>query len=251
MFARRSTTAAAAALGGCAAALMLSGCYVDVGALQHHTTSYSVSGPVQTLLVQAHAGNVDVTGDHSSHVSVTEQISYRHTTPQTTHRVSGGTLTLDSNCPAGETCGVAYDVRVPTGMTVKVSADAGEIRLSALAGQVVAHTNAGDIDLSALSGPVEITDHAGSILGKDMSSSRATLSSSVGSIDVSFSAAPDLISAATTVGSVSLHVPGDVPYAVNAHTTIGSVKITVPEDKASAHGIVAHTGTGSITIQPG
>ncbi len=121
MFAGGATRAAVAAPGGCAAALMLSGRYVDVGALQHHTTSYSVSGPVQILLVQAHAGNVDVTGDHSSHVSVTEQISYRHTAPQTTHRLSGGTLTLDSNCPAGETCGVAYNVRVPSGMTVKVS----------------------------------------------------------------------------------------------------------------------------------
>lgn len=77
MFAGGATRAAVAAPGGCAAALMLSGRYVDVGALQHHTTSYSVSGPVQILLVQAHAGNVDVTGDHSSHVSVTEQISYR------------------------------------------------------------------------------------------------------------------------------------------------------------------------------
>lgn len=108
---------------------------------------------------------------------------------------------------------------------------------------MVAHTNPSDIDLTALAGPVEITDHAGSTLGEDMSASRATLSSSVGSIDVTFSAAPDLISAVTTVGSVSLHVPGDVRYAVNAHTTIGSVKITVPEDKASARSIVAHTGT--------
>jgi len=252
MFACRGTTAAAAAaaLGGCAAALMLSGCYVDVGALQHHTASYSISGTLQTLLVQPHVGDVDVTGERSGQVSVTEQVSYRHTAPPTTHRVSGGTLTLSSNCPANESCRVGYDVQVPQRMTVKVSTDAGEIRLSGLAGQVTAHTNAGDIDLNTLSGPIEITDHAGSILGKHMSSPRATLSSSVGSIDVTFSAAPESISAVTAVGSVVLRVPGDVSYAVKAHTMVGSTKITVPEDQASGRGIAAHTATGSITIQP-
>ncbi len=119
---------------------MLSGCYADVGALQHHTASYSIAQPVRILLVQSHLGNVDVTGDHSVRVSVTGQISYRHTAPTITHQLSGGTLSLDSNCPASETCSVAYDVQVPHGLTVKVSTDAGEIRLSAITGQVSAQS---------------------------------------------------------------------------------------------------------------
>ena len=124
-------------------------------------------------------------------------------------------------------------------MTVTVSTDAGEIRLTGLAGQVTAHTNAGDINLSALSGPIEVTDHAGSIRGQQLSSPRATLSTSVGAIDASFSAAPAALTADATVGSVTLHVPGGISYAVDAHSSVGS---THDQRAAGAHLAAFHHG---------
>ncbi len=253
MFARGVTGAATAvaALTGCAAVLVLSGCSVDVGTLQHRTSSYSVQAPLRALVVHGHLGNVDVTGGNQSSVSVTERATYRGKMPQTTHRTSGGTLTLDSNCPANETCGVGYQVEVPAAMTVTVSTGAGEIRLTGLAGQVTAHTNAGDINLSALSGPIEVTDHAGSIHGQRLSSPRATLSTSAGAVDASFSAAPAALTATVTVGSVTLHVPGGISYAVEAHSSVGSTHIGVPQARTSPHSITAHTTTGSVTVEPG
>ena len=74
-------------------------------------------------------------------------------------------MTLDSSCPALETCTVGYVITVPKAITVRVSSNVGEIRLQSLSGQVTAHTNAGNIDLGSVSGPVEATGHAGSILG--------------------------------------------------------------------------------------
>ena len=250
MPARTAIKVAAAVLTGGVAASALGGCYVDVGALQHRTHSYSVSGPVQTLVVDAHVGGVHVIGGNSGKVSVTEHISYRHTAPVTTHRATAGTLTLDSNCPALETCSVGYDIGVPRSMTVRVSGNAGGIRLESLSGQVVAHTNAGNIDLDSVSGPVQVTGHAGAILGKNVSSVRATLRSSVGGIDVTFSAAPAIITATTSVGSVTLRVPGNVPYAVDANTSVGSTRVSVTRSPASPHAITASTRTGSITIEP-
>jgi hypothetical protein len=58
-------------------------------------------------------GGVHVIGGNSGKVSVTEHISFRHTVPVTTHRTAAGILTLDSNCPALETCSVGYDIGVP------------------------------------------------------------------------------------------------------------------------------------------
>jgi len=233
------------------AVFALAGCYVNVnaGALQHRTRSYSVTGPVQTLVVDAHVGGVRVTGG-SAKISVTEHISYRHTVPVTTHQVAAGTLTLDSNCPAAETCAVAYDITVPRPVTVRVSDSVGAIRLSSLSGPVTAHTDAGDIDLASVSGPINITGQAGSILGQNVSSTQAGLHVTAGTIDVTFSAAPATLTATATAGSVTLRVPGGVPYAVDASASVGSTQVSVIRSDASPHAITAWTTTGSVTIEP-
>jgi len=243
---------AAAVLTGGLAVFALAGCYVNVnaGALQHRTRSYSVTGPVRTLVVNAHVGGVRVTGGDSATISVTEHISFRHTVPVTTHRAAAGTLTLDSNCPAGETCGVGYDIRVPRAVTVQVSDSVGTIWLSSLSGQVTAHTDAGDVDLASVSGPVSLTSLAGSITGQNVSSASASLRVLAGKIEVTFSAAPATLTATATAGSVTLRVPGSVPYAVDASTSVGSTQVGVIRSAASPHAITASATTGSVTIEP-
>lgn len=251
MPARTAIRAAMAVLVVSVAVYALASCSVDVGTLQHRMNSYSQSGHLRMLVVRAHVGSVHVIGGASGQVSVTERISFRGTAPDTTHRTAGGTLILDSGCPALETCAVSYDVSVPKAMTVRVTTSVGEIRLRSLSGQVSAHTNAGDINLAAVSGPVEATGHAGSILGSEVSSARATLRSSAGTIDVTFSAAPATVTATSDVGTVTLRVPGNVPYDVTASVGVGSVHVGVARSPASPHAITARARTGSVTIEPG
>ncbi len=251
MLGRRGIRAAAAALGASMVAAALAGCSVDVGALQHRTSSYSVSAPAQTLVVNAQVGDVHIIGGASGQVSVTEHITFRGTAPRTTHRAASGTLTLDSNCPALETCSVGYVVTVPRAMTVRVADNVGTIRLESLSGQVTAHTNVGDIDLASVSGPIEVTGHAGVIQGQNVSSARATLRLSAGDIDVTFSAAPAVVIATTDVGAVTLRVPGGLSYAVTASVSVGNTKIGVTRNPASPHAITASTETGAVTIEPG
>jgi hypothetical protein len=50
---------------------------VDIGALQHRTSRYSLSGQLRALVVNAHVGSVHITGSGSGKVSVTERISFR------------------------------------------------------------------------------------------------------------------------------------------------------------------------------
>jgi hypothetical protein len=249
MFARTGRGAALAVLTG-AAALAVSGCYVDAGPqLQDRTRTYPVSPPVQTLVVSNRVGDVQVTGG-AGPVSVTERIRYRHELPHTTHAVRAGTLTLTGDCPVSQACDVEYHVRVPPGTTVTIDDRVGNIRLSALTGQVRARTGAGGIALRSLSGAVQARENAGSISGSDMSSGTATLSTNVGSIDLSFSAAPATVAAVTGIGSILLRLPRGVAYAVHASTSVGTIHVTVPQAASSAHSITARTQTGSITIQP-
>ncbi len=250
MPARLAVKGAAAVLAGSMAAFAMAGCSVSVGALQHRTKSYSVAGQVQILVVNAQVGGVHVQGGASGTVSVTEHITFQHSAPATTHRAAAGTLVLDSNCPALETCSVGYDITVPRATTVRVFDNVGTIRLDSLSGRVTARTNAGDIDLGSVSGPIEVSGHAGSILGQDVSSAHATLRLSAGQIDVTFSAAPATITATATFGSVTLRVPSNVSYAVNASASVGSIDVSVTRNPTSPHVITASTRTGSVTIQP-
>lgn len=249
MFARTAGTAALAALTGCAAALAVSGCHVDADRLQHRARTYAVSSAVHTLVINNRVGDVHVTAG-AGPVSVTERISYRHQPPATTHAVHAGTLTLTGTCPVSQACDVEYDVRVPSGATVDISDRVGNIRLAALAGPVTAHTSAGGIALRSLSGALQVRDNAGSISGSDMSSATATLSTNVGSIDLSFSAPPTTVAAATSVGSITLRLPRGVAYAVHASVSAGRIHVTVPRAGSSAHSITARTRAGSVTIGP-
>jgi Putative adhesin len=249
VFARPGRAATLAALTGCAAALAVSGCHVDTGQLLHQVRTYAVSPPVHTLVVSNRVGDVQVTAG-TGRVSVTERLSYRHQLPSSTHAVHAGTLTLTGNCQVSQTCDVEYHVRVPPATTVRIVDRVGTIRLTALTGQVTAHTGAGGIALTSLSGAVQVSENAGSISGSAMSCATATMHANVGSIDVSFSAAPAAVTAATSIGSISLRLPRGVAYAVHASSAVGTVQVTVQQATSSAHSITARAQAGSVTIRP-
>ena len=236
------------------AAAGLAGCYVSasvgVATLQHSTRSYRLSSPVRALVVHGQVGRIDVTGGGPGTVSVTEQLTFRHTAPVTTHRVTAGILSLTSSCPAVESCSVGYHITVPRGLAVQVADNVGTVRLHRLTGQVTVRTGTGIIELASVSGPVQVSIHAGEILGQDVSSAQATLRLSTGRIEMTFSAAPAALSATAAVGSVTLRVPGGVLYAVHTSVAVGSTLVSVTRSAGSPHVITAGTTTGSIIIEP-
>jgi DUF4097 and DUF4098 domain-containing protein YvlB len=139
---------------------------------------------------------------------------------------------------------------VPTATAVSVSDNVGSITLRSLSGRVNANTDVGDIDLVSVSGSIEAAGHAGQILGRDISSPHAAVHTSAGRIDLTFSAAPAILTAASTAGSVTLRVPGGVSYTVHASTTVGSTQVSVPSSPSSAHVITATVTTGTVAVEP-
>ena len=256
---RLTSGAALAAFAGGVIALVLVGCAdnsgqafvasVDVkaGSMQHSTGRYSVPRPVQGLVVHAQVSDINVTGSGSGGAFVTEHIAYRSTAPHPTHSVFAGRLTLNSNCPSNDECSVSYDIHLPRAATVQIRDGVGMVKLNFLSGKLAAHTN-GEIALSSVSGPVEVSSDTGSIVGTNVSSPLATLRSTVGSIEVAFTAAPASVLATTSVGSVILHVPGNVSYRVHASTPVGRIKISVPTSAQSSHVITSATNVGTVTI---
>ena len=196
------------------------------------TARYQITAPVSTVVIVSHVGNVTVTGGSGSGVSVTQQVYYSKTAPTTTRTVSGKTLTVTYDCPAQLVCGVAYTLAVPRSAAVRVTAGAGSVRLTGLAGSLTAKADAGIINATGLT------------------SASVGLTTRVGGISASFTAAPRAVQASVNVGAITLHVPGSASYKIAADARVGKTSIKAPQSASSGHVITARTDVGAIVITP-
>jgi hypothetical protein len=195
------------------------------------TARYQITAPVSTVVIVSHVGNVTVTGGGPG-VSVTQQVYYSKTPPATTRTVSGNTLTVTYDCPAQLVCGVAYTLAVPRSAAVRVTAGAGSVRLTGLAGSVTAKADVGFINATSLT------------------SASVSLTTRVGGISASFTAAPTAVQASANVGAITVHVPGTTSYKIAADARVGKATVSAPQSASSGHAITATTDIGAITVAP-
>jgi hypothetical protein len=234
-----SRSAAALAIAACAvlpAVASLTGCgqLGQLGTAAHYpaATSFTIDSRVTTLVIDAGSGSVDVTGADRSTVGVSQQASYSKTPPAPRHVLSGTTLTLSYGCPVELSCTISYTLQVPRAVAVRVSGGAGEVTLTSLSGPATAQTS------------------TGLITAVNLASAEVSLKSDAGSIIVTSSAPPRSLHASTSVGPISLTVPGSVAYKISTRTFVGTSNITVRESARSPYAISASSDIGSISISP-
>jgi hypothetical protein len=203
---------------------------VSIPGTHRSTAVYATSSPVSALVVMSQVGNVMVTGGSGSTASVLEVSTYSSKPPVTTATVSGGTLSVSYACPTELVCAVVYDIQVPRTAAVRVTADAGKIVLSGLAGRVTAKADAGLITATGLTG------------------SSVSLTTDVGAISADFAAAPATIAAVTRVGAITLRVPTAASYTVTATASFGKATIDIPQAPSAPHTITATTDVGAILV---
>jgi hypothetical protein len=196
------------------------------------TARYQITAPVSTVVIVSHVGNVTVTGGSGPGVSVTQQVYYAKTAPTTTRTVSGKTLTVTYDCPAQLVCGVVYTLAVPRSAAVRVTAGAGSVRLTGLAGSVTAKADVGLINATGLTG------------------ASVSLTTRVGGISASFTAAPTAVRASANVGAITVHVPGTTSYKVAADARVGKTTVSARRSASSGHAITATTDVGAIVVAP-
>ena len=195
------------------------------------TSSYTVSSPVSTLRVSAGRGSITVTGSQRSTVSVSEQVRYPGRPATMVRNLTGKTMTLEEWECSG-LCTVSYDIRVSRGIAVSVSSE-GKIRLSSLAGSVVAISPFGPITADGIS------------------SREAGFVSNNGAINATFTAPPTSVHASGSAGDITIHLPGTVAYQVTIPTwSQGKTAISVRQSSLSRHVIVAGSNQGAVVIAP-
>jgi YD repeat-containing protein len=185
---------------------------------------------VSTVVIVSHVGNVTVTGGSGPGVSVMQQVYYSKTLPTTTRTVSGTTLTVTYDCPGQLVCGVAYTLAVPRSAAVRVTAGAGSVRLTGLAGSLTAKADVGLINATGLT------------------SASVSLTTRVGAISATFTAPPTAVRASANVGAITVHVPGTTSYKVAADSRVGKTTVSARQSASSGHAITATTDVGAIVV---
>jgi hypothetical protein len=196
------------------------------------SSAYTISSPVSSL--EVYGGNITVTGSQRSTVSVSERVRWfgSGSRPAMVRNLTGKKVTLEYECSGDPLCVVSYDIQVPRGLKVLVDSDRGDIRLSSLAGSVVATTNFGAIT-------------AGGLSSRD-----AAFISVSGGINAVFTAVPATVRAAGAGGDITIRVPGTVSYQVNIRPGNGKTTVSVPQSFLSRHVIDASSNEGNVVVAP-
>jgi hypothetical protein len=194
--------------------------------------TFTIDSRVTSVIIDGGSGSVDVTAVNRSTIAVSQHASYSTTPPVARRVLRGTTLTLSYTCPVELTCAVTYEVLVPRGVAVRVSAGAGAITLTSLSGSVTAQTSAGPIT------------------AVDLRSAVVSLKSDAGGIIATCSVAPLSLHASTNLGAITLTVPGTVAYKISTRTFVGTSTITVRRSATSRHTITTSSDVGSVSISP-
>jgi hypothetical protein len=244
-----------------------SGCGVGVHfASYRHTVTPAdahVTGPVQSLEVNAGDGHVMVTTGSGEGVTVHRVVRYESGTPHPGQQLAAGTLTFTKGCSR---CRVDYDLTVPATVRVRVRTDRGRITIAGVAsadtgsdsgsvavrhvtGDVSARSDSGSITLQDVGGTLATSTDSGAVHATELRSATATVSSGSGAVRMAFTHAPTSVRATNDSGALRLALPGG-PYSVNLRTDSGGRHISVPTASSAQAKLYLRTDSGSVNVIP-
>ena len=196
------------------------------------TARYQITAPVSTVVIVSHVGNVTVTGGSGPGVSVTQQVYYSKTAAddhahrqwQDPHRY----------------------LRLPRAARLRRGLHAGR---TAFGG--------GPGDRRRRVGPAHRAGRERDRQGGCRAHQRhrpdgasVSLTTRVGGISASFTAAPTAVRASANVGAITVHVPGTTSYKVAADARVGKTTVSARQSASSGHAITATTDVGAIVVAP-
>jgi hypothetical protein len=200
------------------------------------STSYSVPSALLGIEIDVGRGDVEILGGGLDEVQVrrTETSLYGHE-PQERKTVVNGVLRIESRCVSlvVGSCTADYRVTVPESVAVTITAERGDIRLTAYRGSAHLVTGAGSITADAFCGFVLQATARG------------------GSIDVSAICSPERLELRTDSGHVAATVPPG-RYSIDADSNGGTVAVDGLERAEDAPWTIqALSSSGDVTLEAG
>lgn len=198
------------------------------------SASYVVSGALLGVEIDVGRGDVEILGGGRDEVEVrrTERSLYGHE-PEERRSLANGVLRIESGCPSlvVGSCAADYRVTVPESVPLTVTADHGDVRLTAYRGSAQVWTAEGSITADAFCGFVLQATARG------------------GSIDIAALCSPERLELRTDSGDVAATVPPG-RYSIDADTSEGSVALRGLERAENAPWkIQALSNSGDVTVE--
>src|SRR3954470_2274691 len=232
---RKKATAVAIAAGVAGLLVVLFGAVYAVNTLFDHEKSerFTISQPVQKVVVASDAGNVEVVATGTKRVIVRQKTHWVTSKPTPERTVSGGVLRLADGCKRGWPifrCDTSYRIEVPRSLGVE------------------AHTAAGDVVVRGVGGSLAMASDAGDVDATDLSGTHVNANSDAGHVHLAFAIAPSSIDARTDAGDVDIELPRG-EYALDADADAGDTSVSgIIRYDRSAHAVKARSDAGDVTV---
>ncbi|MDF6021392.1 DUF4097 family beta strand repeat-containing protein [Streptomyces sp. JH34] len=249
---RRTETLVAAA-GTVLLVAALSGCgSTDAEGAPAEHKSFAFSG--KALTIDAENSSLDLVSADVQEIEVTRRVDgwvLLGSGPDPVWKLEGDELKLEVKCRAViSNCEAHHEVKVPRGLALTVEGDNGEVVAAGFATALKISADNGAVGVRDASGPLELHADNGSIEAERITGRSVIARSDNGTVELGFSAVPDLVDTVSDNGSVSVTLPGGKQtYAVSAEADNGDVSVDVPRSGSSGHVVKARSDNGEVTVR--
>jgi hypothetical protein len=220
---------------------------------------------ITEIRISGGAGDVTIRGGGTAgQVTIDRVVRYRGDEPGRTYRLSGTTLSIDTDC--GHMCRVSYEIEAPEGVAVRGESGSGDLRLTDVAevdveagsgsisvtdssGNVTVGTGSGDIQVRSVAGSLTASAGSGGIDAKEISGDSARVKTGSGDVTLALDRPAD-VRGEVGSGNLTVTVPAG-RYRVQTDTGSGDANVGVTQDPSAEHLLDLDSGSGDITVQAG
>ena len=147
-------------------------------------------------------------------------------------------------------CSLTVTVQMPDSLPLVAKAENGGVSATGLTGKLELTTTNGNLSAAGTHDQVELRTTNGAIRVTASESERLSATTTNGTVDLDFSAAPESVEAQSTNGGITVRVPeDDESYFVDATTTNGNVDTrSINTSRTAERTITAKTTNGAVTV---
>jgi Toastrack DUF4097 len=236
-------------LAAAAASLSLDACASPAPA--HDQRAFSFSGA--RLVIDDTSSDLRVVPGSGPGIEVQRWLSGTAAKPgHSSWTLDGSTLRLGIDCSGLVfSCGSEFQVAVPPGTAVTISSGANTVTVSGLSAPVTVNGNQGGVNVSGVSGPLRVSTGSGSVTATAIRSSAVRVTTSQGSADISFAAAPRSVTVGCSTGSATVRVPtAGHQYHLVVSSGTGSASSSVHDDQHAGSVVRVSSGNGGAAVLP-
>ncbi len=234
-----------------AIALALVAALVLLALLRHHDTrSYSLSGPVERIVVAVDAGRVEIAGVPGKDARVVRSRSSFVGSPSaTTQRVTGGLLRVIGVCPGGLVlrCRTDFRIEAPAGAILEVTTGSADVAIEGMTSSVEVTSRDGSLRMRTLGGRSLVAKtESGSVSAVGVAATQVDVEARR-SVTLGLTKVADSVSVGTVKGPVDITIP-DAPYKVKTDSAIGVVAVNVTQSPGARRSIDVTAPEGDISV---